>query len=199
MLLNLEGFKYALSLYLNMCYYHIRLSEQASNLCTIILLWGNYRYKPLPMGVSNSPDIFQEKMNEIFRDFEFIRAYIDDLLIITKGDWSDHSEKLEQTLQKLKDNGIKFNIEKSSFGQTEMESLGFWVTRIEIRPINKKVESIVNMTPPKNMKQVWAFIGVINYYRDMWARRSHILHPLMALTSPKVRFKWISVEEKSFY
>ena len=34
------------------------------------------------MGVSNSPYIFQEKMNKTFRRFEFIQAYIDDLLII---------------------------------------------------------------------------------------------------------------------
>ena len=90
MLLNIEGFKYASLLYLNMGYHHIRLRKQASNLCTIILHWGNYPYKRLPMGVSNSPDIFQEKMNKMFRGFEFIRAYIDDLLIITKDDWSNH-------------------------------------------------------------------------------------------------------------
>ena len=42
------------------------------------------------MGVSNSTDIFQEKMNEMFRGFEFLRAYIDSLLIITKGDCSNY-------------------------------------------------------------------------------------------------------------
>ena len=89
-LLNLEGFQYATSLDLNMGYYHIRLREQAINLCTIIPPCVKYRYKRLPMGVSNSPDIFQEKMNKIFHGFEFIRAYIDDLLVITKGDFSDH-------------------------------------------------------------------------------------------------------------
>ena len=71
-ILNLEGFQYATSLYLNMGYYHIRISKQASNLCTIILPWGKYRYKRLPMGVSNSPEIFQEKVNKMFRGFEFI-------------------------------------------------------------------------------------------------------------------------------
>ena len=65
------------------------------------------------MGVINSPDIFQEKMNEMFCGFEFIQAYIDELLIITKGDWSNHLEKMELTLQKLKDKGIKCNIKKS--------------------------------------------------------------------------------------
>ena len=117
-LLNLEGFQYATSLDLNMGYYHIRLRDQSSNLCTIIIPWGKYGYKRLPMGVSNSLDIFQEKTNEMFRGFEFIRAYIGDLLIITKGDWSDHLEKLELTLQKLKYNGLKCNAEKSFFGQT---------------------------------------------------------------------------------
>ena len=58
MLLKLESFQYTTSLYLNIGYYHIQLSENASNLCTIILPWGKYWYKRLPMGVANSPDLF---------------------------------------------------------------------------------------------------------------------------------------------
>ena len=103
MLLNLEGFQYATSLELNMGYYHIHFRKQAINMCTIIQPWGTYCYKRLPMGVSNSLDIFREKMNGMFRGFEFIRAYSNELLITTKGYWSNHLEKLELTLQKLKD------------------------------------------------------------------------------------------------
>ena len=51
-LLNLEGFQYTTSLDLSMGYYHIRLSDQDSNLCTIILPWGKYWYKRLPMEVA---------------------------------------------------------------------------------------------------------------------------------------------------
>ena len=40
-------------------------------------------------------------MNEMFRWIEFIRAYIGDLLIITKGDWSDHLNKLEVVIKIL--------------------------------------------------------------------------------------------------
>ena len=61
MLLNLEGFKYPTSIELKMVYYHIHLSEHDGNICTIILTWVKYRNKRQPMGVSNSPDIFQEK------------------------------------------------------------------------------------------------------------------------------------------
>ena len=85
MLFKLEGFQYAMSLYLNMVYYHIQPSENVSNLCTIVIPWGKYRYKRLPMGISNSPEIFQQKMNDLFCGFEFILAYMDDLLIFKRG------------------------------------------------------------------------------------------------------------------
>ena len=88
-LLKLEGFQYATLLNLNMGYYHIRLSKNASILCKIILLWGGYCHKCLSMGVANSPDIFQHNMNDLFHGFGFIRAYIDDLLVLKKGDWTD--------------------------------------------------------------------------------------------------------------
>ena len=34
-------------------------------------------------------------MNDLFHGFKFIRAYIDDLLILTKEDWTDHVHNLE--------------------------------------------------------------------------------------------------------
>ena len=79
-----------------------------------------------------------------------------------------------------------------------MVYLYFWVTWTGIRPVNKKVESIVNMTPPKNQKQVRSFMALVNYYRYIWAKRSHLLQPLTALTSKKVTFKWTFVEQKLF-
>ena len=101
MLSKLEGFQCATSLVLNMGHYHIRLSDQASNLCTIILPWGKYIYKLLPMGICNSPEIC---------GFEFIRAYIDELFITTKGNCSNQLNKLERFLQNLKDDGLRCNI-----------------------------------------------------------------------------------------
>ena len=49
-----------------MGYYHIELDTISQKLCTIVLPWGKYQYQKLPMGLCNSPDIFQEKMNELF-------------------------------------------------------------------------------------------------------------------------------------
>jgi hypothetical protein len=49
------------------------------------------------MGLCNSPDIFQEKMGELFYDLEYVRAYIDDLLVLTnEGDYDTHLQQLEK-------------------------------------------------------------------------------------------------------
>ena len=53
-----------------------------------------YQYKSLPMGVTNSPDIFKHKMNDLFHGFEFIRATIDDPLILKRGYWKNPVQKL---------------------------------------------------------------------------------------------------------
>ena len=123
LILNLEGFQYDPSMELNMGYYNICLSEEASNLCNIILPWGKYNYKLLPIGVFNYLDILQEKTNKLLCGFEFTRAYIDNMLITTRGDCSYQLEKSELIMQKLKEDWIKCNIKKSFFGQTGMEYL----------------------------------------------------------------------------
>ena len=88
------------------------------------------------MGVEDSPETFQHKMNELLYGFEFSRAYTEYFLILTKGDWRDHVKNMELTLNKLKEKGLKCNIERSFFGKTEMEYLGFWVTRNGVKTIN---------------------------------------------------------------
>ena len=45
---------------------------------------------------------------------------------------------------------------------TEMEYLGFWVTRNGVKTINRKIEAITNIAPPTSQKEVRKFIGVIN-------------------------------------
>jgi hypothetical protein len=46
------------------------------------------------MGVACSPDIFQAKISELIVALEFVRAYLDDLLCITKAILEDCFDKL---------------------------------------------------------------------------------------------------------
>ena len=79
-----------------------------------------------------------------------------------------------------------------------MEYLGLWENRDGVKRMNKKIEAIPNMVPPTSQKKVRQFIGVINYYRNMWPRRSHMLALLTKLTSIKSKFKWMEFEQDDF-
>jgi RNase H-like domain found in reverse transcriptase/Reverse transcriptase (RNA-dependent DNA polymerase)/Integrase zinc binding domain/Retroviral aspartyl protease len=198
LLLKLEGFQYATSLDLNMGYYHIELSAQSKELCTIVLPWGKYEYQRLPMGLCNSPDIFQEKMSILMADLEYVRAYIDDLLILTRGSFLDHLQKLHIVLSRLEKAGLKINAKKSFFAQDQLEYLGYWITRQGIQPSQKKVEAIQAIQTPSNKRDLRRFIGMVNYYRDLWIRRSDVLAPLAALTSKTTKWTWTDVHQKAF-
>ena len=65
------------------------------------------------MGLCNSPDIFQEHMSELMLDLEYVRAYIDDLLVFTIGSYEDHLATLEVVLERLQKAGLKVNAGKS--------------------------------------------------------------------------------------
>jgi hypothetical protein len=81
---ELEGFTYATALDINMDYYAIRLDPMPFKKCTIILPWGKYSYKRLPMGFGGSANIFQAQIMDLMASLEFVQAYMDDLLIITR-------------------------------------------------------------------------------------------------------------------
>jgi hypothetical protein len=199
MLLNLEGFSYATSLDLNMGYYHLELSPESKELCTIVLPFGKYEYQRIPMGLCNSPDIFQEKMNELFDGLDYVRVYIDDVLCLTKGNYNDHLEKLERVFTRLRNGGLKVNAKKSFFARSELEYLGYWITRNGIKPLAGKVDAMLRIKEPSNRKELRSFIGVINYYRDMWVRRSHVLAPLATLTSKQTKWHWGEKESRAFF
>jgi Reverse transcriptase (RNA-dependent DNA polymerase) len=108
-LLKLEGFQLQ----------HCLISIWAKQLCPIVLPWVKYEYQRHLMGLCNSPDIFQEKMSVLMVDLEHVCAYIDDLLIISKGSFQEHLQNLDKVLQRLQQAGLKINATKSWFVQEQ--------------------------------------------------------------------------------
>jgi hypothetical protein len=85
---------------------------------------------------------------------EYMRAYIDNLLVITKSSHDDHLDEMEHVFIKLCNTGLKINAAKSSFCTQETEYLGYILTRSGgLQPQPPKVQAILMPNLPKSIKE----------------------------------------------
>ncbi len=92
---------------------------------------------------------------------EYVRVYIDDLLVITEGSLDDHLDKLKQVFIRLHNAGLNINAAKSFFCAQETEYLGYILTRVGIKPQPKKVQAILALNPPNEVKELQQFLGMV--------------------------------------
>ena len=88
--------------------------------------YGSYEFLVMPFGLCNAPSTFTTLMNTVFHQEMdvFVIVYIDDILVFSKTA-EEHAQHLAIVLQKLRDNKLYANGEKSEFGLQEIE---FWDT-----------------------------------------------------------------------
>lgn len=191
-----KGYKFLSKLDLSMQYYTFEMDDESADLCTIATPFGLYRYRRLPMGVSASPDIAQEIMERVLGHLEDLEVYLDDIAAFS-GTWEEHLVLLDQLLTILQDKGFAINPLKCEWGIQETDFLGHWLTPQGVKPWRKKIDAILRMQPPTNVKELRSFLGMVTYYRDMWPRRSHVLAPLTALIKTK-QFVWGPEQHRAF-
>jgi hypothetical protein len=112
----------------------------------------------------------------------FVFAYIDDFLIFSKT-LDEHKQHLDAVLSRLQLNGFFLNREKCNLGKSKILYLGHEISSKGIRPLNEKIELYTRLKPPKNVKELRSFLGIVNYYREHCKHFSEILAPLNKLLS----------------
>ena len=191
------GYQFLTKMDISMQFYTFELDDESKDLCTIATPFGLYRYKKLPMGICQSPDIAQEVMEKVVKDIcDDIEVYIDDIGIFSK-DWTSHIDVLDKVCSRLQSKGFSVNILKCEFGVKESDFLGHWLTPTGVKPLRKKIQGILDMQKPTDIGQLRSFLGLVTYYRDMWPRRSHILAPLTELIGTK-EYVWGERQQKAF-
>ena len=66
---------------LDMCmsYYAMNIRKDMIKYLVIILPWGKYVYKKMPMGLKVLVDVFQQELSRLFQTMPFVLVYIDDI------------------------------------------------------------------------------------------------------------------------
>ena len=133
------------------------------------------------MGLTNSPDVFQSVMHPLFQDIPQVKCLIDDIGIFTNSSFHQHLSIVHQVLLRLEESGFTVNHLKCAWAVQATDYLGFLLNTESIKTLPAKIKAISRIARPTAPTHVQSFVGLLNYYKDMWPRRAHILAPLTDL------------------
>ena len=87
---------------------------------------------------------------------------------------------------------------KCDFFSKEIQYLGHILSASGIQPLPSKTHAINHMQPPTMPKQVWAFLGLVRYYRKLIKGFAKVTKPLTMLTWQQVKFEWTPEHHTAF-
>ena len=134
-------------------------------------------------------------MNHILRKYlrDFTLVYLDDIIIYSKT-WKGHLNYLRLVFEALRGADLMVKVKKCEFAKKELKFLKHIISREGIRTDSEKIEKIVNIGPPKNLKELRSRLGLFSFYRQYIKGFSGITKPMYELTQMEngkyVPFVW---------
>lgn len=169
-------------------YFSLPVDEETQKLLVINTPFGLYSFQRLAFGINSGPMIYQEKMEIILQGIEGVACLMDD--IIVSGNEEQHFQRLKLVLERLQTAGLRLNKSKCKFLKSKVEYLGYIIEKSGLRPSPNKIKAIQEMPAPTNIKELEAFIGMINYYGKFIKDFSDICVPLNQLRKKDTPFDW---------
>ena len=128
---------------------------------------GHYKWMVMPLGLKNTPQVFQRKIDKILSDYlSFIIVYIDDMLICSDNE-KDHEKHLNIFITLCKEHDIVFSEKKVEIKKKEIEFLGMILDSKGIKlqsHIAEKIKDFPNELRTKEM--IHNFLRCLNYSSD---------------------------------
>ena len=161
---------------------------------------GLFEWLVMPFGLTNAPATFMRLMDDILRPFtnSFVVVYLDDILIFSQS-WEEHLHHIRQVLQTLRQHKLCANLEKCTFGMTEVQYLGYIIDEQGVHVDPAKVQVIRDWPSPTTLIELRSFLGLANFYCRFVLGFSHISWPLSQVTKCReAKFFWSEAQQKAF-
>ena len=109
------------------------------------------------------PKEFQKAMDKTIQGIQGVFCFLDDILIVLKGSVTKHNEIVEKVLSRLDKEGFALKLSKSELSITNLIWLAFEIDETGVRPKHSKIEAVMALRPPKSLKQLRSFMGILNH------------------------------------
>ena len=143
-------------------YHQIELHPGSRPITTFSSHKGLFQYKRLVQGANAAFEEYQHEIGQLFVNEKHIENISDDILI-GGIDTQHHDENLRRCFQILKENGLTIKLEKCLFRKTEISFFGFKISADGIKPMDDKIDAIMDFKEPTNVKEVRSFLGLMNF------------------------------------
>jgi hypothetical protein len=180
-------------------YHQLLIKEDDIPKTTFKMRFGHYEFIVLPFGLTNTPGVFMSLMNEVFREYldKFIQVSIDDILIYSRM-MEEHDDNLRLVVQCLRENKLYGKFSKCSFDQSMIHYLGHVISDEGIVVDPTKVNAIMECLAPKNIPEVYSFMGLEGYYQWFIEGFSKIANPITELQKKNKKFVWNDKRAETF-
>jgi len=182
---------------LKKAYLQLELRKEDKEILTLNTSKGLYQCNRLMYGVASAPAIWQRTIENILKNIPDITVFLDDIKIASVN-VEKHFEILELVLKRLSEYNVRLNLDKCAFLKKQISYCGHIIGKDGIRKEQKKMEAVEKLPRPKDVSEVRAFIGLINYYGRFIKNLSCILKPLNDLLKKNSQFRWTSACERAF-
>ena len=186
---QLQGFRVYFKIDLRPGYHQLRVQESDVSKTAFRTRYGHYEFLVMPFGFTNALAAFMDLMNLVFQPYldRFVIIFIDDILVYS-GSLEEHSEHLRIVLQTLRERQLYAKLSKCQSWLDRVAFLGHVISVEGVSVDPKKIESVVNWNPLKNVSEVRSFLSLAGYYRKFVEGFSKIAAPLTNLTRKDVKY-----------
>lgn len=180
-------------------YWQIKVHKSDQDKTAFVTPFGMYRFTKMAFGLRNAPATFQRLIDRLRAGLGDVKllAYLDDLILLSPT-FEEHLSDLRKTFRRLKEFGLRISREKCHFACSSVHFLGHIITPDGISVNPQKVEAVVNMPPPRNVKQVQSFMQTCSWYRRFVPNFADVARPLSNLTKKDRQWSWTHAEAHAF-